>query len=163
LHHNALKLGMNVLISDRVVIYQDTNGGSLHLGDRVRLFEETYLETGAGGSIHIGHDTHVHPRCFLSAYKASVLIGNHVLISGQCAFYPYDHGLAPDEAILDQSLESKGDIVIDDGAWLGYGVFLSSGVRVGKGAVVGARSVVTKSVPDGAIAAGVPARVIRMR
>ena len=163
LHHNDVKLGRNVFISDRVLIYQDTDGGPVHLGDRVRLFEETYFETGAGGSIQIGHDTHVHPRCFLSAYKASILIGSNVLIAGQCAFYSYDHGLAPNEPIPSQPLASKGDIIIDDGAWLGYGVFVSSGVRIGKGAVVGARSVVTKSVPDGAIVAGVPARVVKMR
>jgi acetyltransferase-like isoleucine patch superfamily enzyme len=46
---------------------------------------------------------------------------------------------------------------------LGYGVIVLSGVCIGEGAVIGAGSVVTKDVPAGAIAVGVPARVIRMR
>lgn len=163
LHHNDVKLGRNVFIGDLVMIYQDTNGEAVQLSDRVRLFEESYFETGEGACIQIGQDSHVHPRCFLSAYKASIVIGKDVLISGQCALYSYDHGLSPDEPIASQPLVSKGDIVIDDGAWVGYGVFISSGVKIGKGAVVGARSVVTKSVPDGAIVAGVPARVVKMR
>jgi acetyltransferase-like isoleucine patch superfamily enzyme len=77
--------------------------------------------------------------------------------------YPYNHGVAPDKPIRQQPLESKGDIIIEDEAWLGVGVTVLDGVRIGKGAVVGAGSVVTKDIPEGAIAFGVPARVIRMR
>ena len=50
-----------------------------------------------------------------------------------------------------------------DDAWLGYGVIVLDGVRIGKGAVVGAGSVVTEDIPDGGIAVGVPARVVKMR
>jgi len=60
-------------------------------------------------------------------------------------------------------LSTKGPILIDDDALLGYGVIVLSGVRIGKGAVIGAGSVVTSDVPDGAIAAGVPASIIKMR
>ena len=52
---------------------------------------------------------------------------------------------------------------MDDYAWLGVGVIVLSGVRIGKGAVVGAGSVVTRDIPDGGVAVGVPARVIKMR
>jgi acetyltransferase-like isoleucine patch superfamily enzyme len=60
-------------------------------------------------------------------------------------------------------LQSKGSIVIGDEAWLGFGVIVLGGVRIGEGAVIGAGSVVTQDVPDGAIAMGVPARVVKMR
>jgi acetyltransferase-like isoleucine patch superfamily enzyme len=80
-----------------------------------------------------------------------------------CAFYPYNHGIVPGIPIRKQPLQSKGGIVVDDGAWLGFGVIVLDGVRIGKGAVVGAGSVVTRDVPDGAIACGVPARVLMMR
>ncbi|MBP6971827.1 MAG: hypothetical protein KBB67_02045 [Syntrophorhabdus sp.] len=65
--------------------------------------------------------------------------------------------------IFEQPLTTKGDIRIEDGVWLGYGVIVLSGVHIGKGAVVGAGSVVTRSIPDGAVAVGMPARVIKMR
>jgi acetyltransferase-like isoleucine patch superfamily enzyme len=53
--------------------------------------------------------------------------------------------------------------VIGDEAWLGVGVIVLDGVRIGDGAVVGAGSVVIHDVPDGAVAQGVPARVMMLR
>jgi acetyltransferase-like isoleucine patch superfamily enzyme len=58
---------------------------------------------------------------------------------------------------------SKGPIVVEDGVWLGVGTKILAGVRIGRGAVIGAGSIVTHDVPAGAIAIGVPARVVRMR
>jgi acetyltransferase-like isoleucine patch superfamily enzyme len=57
--------------------------------------------------------------------------------------------------------EQVGDIIIRDGAWLGTGVTVIGNVTIGKGAIVGAGSVVTKDVPDNCIVAGNPAKVIR--
>jgi acetyltransferase-like isoleucine patch superfamily enzyme len=86
-----------------------------------------------------------------------------VSIAPYCAFYPYDHGIIPDLPIRQQPLRSRGGIVIEDEAWLGVGVIVLDGVRIGHGAVVGAGSVVTHDVPDGAVVHGFPARVLMMR
>lgn len=163
IHHPNLQLGANIFIGDRVVIYQDKNGGSVELGERVHLHNDTCIQTGDGGSLKIGFDTHIQPRCQFSAYKAAIVIGCGVQIAPNCAFYPYTHGIAPGELIKKQPLQTKGGIIIDDDAWLGCGVIVLDGVRIGKGAVVGAGAVVTQDVPDGAIAAGVPARIVNMR
>ncbi len=163
IHHNNLILANNVFIGDRVVIYKDKEGGPVELGEKAHLYSETYIQTGSGGSIRIGCNTHIQPKCQFSAYKSSIDIGNDVEIAPNCAFYPYDHSFAPGKLIMEQPLKTKGGIVVDDGAWLGYGVIVLDGVRIGKGAVVGAGAVVTKDVPDGAIAVGVPARVVKMR
>ena len=64
---------------------------------------------------------------------------------------------------MNQPLTTRGDIKVDNDAWLGFGVIVLSGVRIGEGAIIGAGSVVTRSIPDGAIAMGVPARVVKMR
>lgn len=163
IHHSDLQLGAHVFIGDRVVIFLDTNGGPVELAERVHLYGDSYLQTGDGGSLKIGSDTHIQPRCQFSAYKAPIQIGCGVQIAPNCAFYPYDHGLAPDRPIKDQPLHTKGGIIIDDDVWLGFGVIVLDGVRIGKGAVVGAGAVVTSDVPGGAIAVGVPARVIASR
>jgi acetyltransferase-like isoleucine patch superfamily enzyme len=84
-------------------------------------------------------------------------------LAQNCALYSYNHSFAPDQPISKQPLQTKGPIIIEDHAWLGVGVIVLSGVRIGKGAVVGAGSVVTDNIPDGAIAAGAPARVVKMR
>jgi acetyltransferase-like isoleucine patch superfamily enzyme len=160
---SAIQFGANVFVDDRVLIYQEADGGLIELGDRVRLQEDTHILTGAGGAVKIGTDTHLHRGCQLSAYKAPIRIGSRVEIAARCAFYSYDHGIVAGRPIADQPLTSKGEILVEDEAWLGYGVIVLSGVRIGKGAVIAAGSVVTTDVPDQAVAGGVPARVIKMR
>ncbi len=163
IHHSKLRLGANVFIDDGNVIYEDAEGGPVELGDGVHLHRGTIIQTGRGGSVVVGARTHIQPRCQISAYVSRVRIGSGVEIAPFCAFYPYNHGTLPDIPIPDQPLDSKGEIVVEDGAWLGVRVTVLDGVRIGKGAVVAAGAVVTKDVPDGAVAAGVPARVIGMR
>lgn len=67
--------------------------------------------------------------------------------------------------VLGKDLEgvSKGDIIVDDDVWIGYGAIIMSGVHIGQGAVVAAGAVVTKDVPPYAIVGGVPAKVIKYR
>jgi acetyltransferase-like isoleucine patch superfamily enzyme len=164
LHHSTLCFGPHVFIGDRVLIYQhDSESGSVELGARVRLHREVIIETGGGGSLMIGDETNVQPRCQFSAYQGSIRIGRGVSIAPYCAFYPYDHGIAPDMSVRKQPLRSRGGIVIEDEAWLGVGVIVLDGVCIGQGAVVGAGSVVAHDVPAGAVAHGVPARVLMLR
>jgi len=163
IHHESKCFGPNVFVGDHVVIFQAVDGGAVELDERVHIYGDTYIQTGSGGSVKIGCNSHIHPRCQLSAYKSRILIGRDVQIAPNCAFYPYNHGIAPGRLIQEQPLESKGDIVIEDDTWLGFGVIVLDGVRIGKGAVVGAGSIVSKDIPDGAIAVGSPARVVKMR
>lgn len=67
--------------------------------------------------------------------------------------------------VMQQDLEgvSKGDIVLADDVWIGYGATILSGVHIGQGAVVAAGSLVSKDVPPYAIVGGVPAKVIKYR
>ncbi len=163
IYHAGLRLGKHVFVGDRVTIYQGKQGGPVELGDRVSVFGDNLIETGRGGSVQVGPETRIHRGCHLMAYKAPIRIGRDVGISQNCAFYSYSHGFAGDEPISKQPLQTKGPIIVDDYAWLGVGVIVLDGVRIGKGAVIGAGAVVTRDVPDGAIAVGVPARVVKMR
>ena len=69
----------------------------------------------------------------------------------------------PDASGIEGHPQSKGNIVIGNDVWLGFGVTILSGVEIGDGAVIAARSVVTKSVPPYAIVGGIPAKVIKYR
>ncbi|ELM3618573.1 hypothetical protein RYR54_004329, partial [Aeromonas sobria] len=59
--------------------------------------------------------------------------------------------------------QSKGEIIISNDVWIGFGAMILSGVKLGRGCVVGAGSVVTKSFPDYAIVGGNPAKIIGYR
>jgi acetyltransferase-like isoleucine patch superfamily enzyme len=162
--HPDVRRGAHVFLDDGVVLYRaHPGGGPVVLDDRVHLYRDVVVEVGAGGRLTIGPDTHVQPRCQFAAFVAPIVIGREVQIAPLCAFYPYDHGFAAGEPIARQPLRSRGAIVIEDDAWLGVGVTVLDGVRIGRGAVIAAGAVVTADVPAGAIAAGVPARVIRLR
>jgi acetyltransferase-like isoleucine patch superfamily enzyme len=138
-------------------------GGPVELGDRVIIHRHTILETAFGGSLVLEEGASIHPRCQLNAYHSSIKIGRGTMIAPNCAFYPYDHGIAPGRTIHSQPLVPKGDILVGKEAWLGVGVIVLGGVRIGNDAVIGAGSLVTRDIPDGAIAMGRPARVIKMR
>lgn len=163
IYHRALHLGPHIFIGDGVIIFQATDGGPVALGEAVRLYGDCLIETGEGGSVAVGAHSRIHRGCHLISYKAPIHIGQDVGISQNCAFYSYNHGIAPDRPISAQPVQTKGPVVVDDHAWLGVGVIVLDGVRIGKGVVVGAGAVVTRDIPDGAIAAGVPARVVGMR
>jgi acetyltransferase-like isoleucine patch superfamily enzyme len=163
LYHNHLKLGTHVYIDAGVMIYQDRKGNSVEIGHSVHLHRDTIIQTGFGGSLTIGDHTHIQPRCQFSAYKGPIVIGCRVDIAPCCAFYSYDHGIAPGMPIREQPISSKGGITLEDDTWLGYGVIVLDGVRIGKGAIIGAGSVVTKNIEPETIAAGNPAKVIKKR
>ena len=161
--HPKLRISKKCFIGDGVTIYQDREGEDVFLSEQVHLHRGTILQTGKGGTIAIGTDTHIQPRCQISAYKGSVCIGKRGEIAPNCAFYPYDHCFLPGASIRKQPLKSKGDIIIGDDVWLGFGVIVLNGVHIGNGAIVGAGSVVTKNIPENCIAVGNPAQVIKTR
>ncbi len=160
---NGFNRGRFVYIGNRVTLFRQINGGNIILGNGVYLNDGTRLETGEGGTIYIDDGTHVQPDCQFSAYAGNITVGKNVQIAPKCAFYPYNHGIARKKSMMEQPLISSGGIMIKDEAWLGYGAIVLDGVTIGEGAVIGAGSVVRDNIPDYAIAAGVPARVIKMR
>ena len=161
--HPDVRLGRHVFLGDKVVAFMDPEGGPIELGDRVQMYGNTFLRTGAGARISIGPGSHIQPGCYFIAEVSDIRLGSFVEIAADCSFYPFNHGMKAGELMMGQPLISKGPIVIGDGAWLGHGVHVLGGVRIGEGAVIGAGSVVVKDVPANAIAVGVPAKVIGSR
>ena len=104
-------------------------------------------------------------RCGLSgaivAANESIRLGEHVLCGANTLITDFDwHAIDPDDRLAGKNVLSA-PIVIDDNVWLGLNCLVLKGVHIGKNTVVGANSVVTKSLPADVIAAGNPARVIR--
>lgn len=90
-------------------------------------------------------------------------LGRHVLVGDRVSFRTADHEFSdPDQPILHQG-ERYAPIVVEDDVWLGANVVVLRGVRIGRGAIIGANAVVTRDVPAMAIVGGVPARIIGYR
>ena len=159
--HGWVRLGSHVFIDDRVLLYQEDEGPVV-LGDRVRVQSDVHVQTAQGGGVTIGADSRLQRGCQVEAFLAPIRIGSRVGLAPRCALYSFDHSFKPGAPYSVQPLQTKGGITIEDDVWLGHGAIVLSGVRIGKGAVVGAGSVVTRDVPAGAVVAGAPARVIKI-
>ncbi len=90
---------------------------------------------------------------------AKVKFGNNVFIAPNCGFYTAGHPL--DSERRNAGFEYAKSITVGDNVWFGAGVQVMPGVTIGNNAVIAAGSVVTKDIPDGVLAAGVPCKVIK--
>lgn len=117
-----------------------------------------------GERILIGAGTKVGERAYLWAGDSSahIRIGEHCRIGPEVFITASDYGLQPDEPIAYQERNER-DVTIGNDVWLGARVFVGAGVTLGDGCVVSAGSVITRSLPPGSIAVGVPARIVRRR
>lgn len=110
----------------------------------------------------IGNDCNLSFDVFISA-SGKVKLGDRVLIAPGVKIYSDNHIFSdPDKPILEQGWEYK-EVVIEDDVWIGADCFIKPGVTIGKGAVVSAGSVVSKSLPAYSISAGNPVRVVAWR
>ncbi len=136
----------------------DENSG-IQLGEQVLLGRATVLST-RNGTIEIGAFSNIGANCRLGT-TTRIALGHHVLFAANCYVGGAQHRFdRTDIPIMRQGYESKGGVVIEDDVWLGAGVTILDGVRIGTGSVVGAGSVVTKDLPPFSVAVGSPARVV---
>lgn len=120
----------------------------------------------------VGRETYGSFKIFCSAANVKLKIGNYCSLAHDVVFLLGDEHITSNFStyhfktkygLVEREAVSKGDIVIKDDVWIGYGAIILSGVTVGQGAVIGAGSVVTKDIPPYAIAVGNPARIIKYR
>ncbi len=134
----------------------------ISIGRGVFVGADSWLHTrGPHALLEIGDGTSMSGHCVLSAVE-HVRLGRSVLLGRNVYIADHNHGTAArDVPILEQELESIGPVVVEDNAWLGQHSVILPGVTIGRGAVVGANSVVLHDVPPRTVAVGAPARVVR--
>ena len=152
----GVRIGRNCKIHPTVV-FQQGHGDLISIGDDVEIWPGVILAP-YGGSIHIGDRVYIGPYSVLYG-QGGLRVGNDTLIASHVVLIPSNHAFEKtDTPIRDQGLKNLG-IDIAENCWLGARSTVLDGVHLAKGCVIGAGAVVTKSLPEGSIAVGVPARV----
>lgn len=123
-----------------------------------------YLNSSYNPSITIGDNVNINDDCHIGCIN-EIRIGNNVLIASKVFISDHFHGqISSSENHLppaSRELVSKGPVIIEDDVWIGEGVSIMPNVRIGKGSIIGANSVITKDIPEYSVAGGIPARVLK--
>jgi len=136
------------------------------VGTGVFIREHAWLnakdDRGDGApTLHIGDGTYIGRFAHINAWR-DVKIGKNVLIADRVFISDCEHQHADKHVpVAHQADPFIGAVHLHDGCWIGIGAVVLPGVTVGRNAVVAANAVVTQDVPDHAVAAGVPARIVR--
>jgi acetyltransferase-like isoleucine patch superfamily enzyme len=161
-HAGKIHLGDDVVIDDLVLLdAKGTSNRGIRLGNGVFLGRGTILSC-KDGDIELGDHVNI-------GFNSEIFSGSAVTVGRYGLFAAYTYlvggGHAFDDAgvpVLEQDRTSRG-ITLGENVWLGAGAKVMDGVSIGRDVVVGAGAVVTASLPDRVVAAGVPARIVRQR
>ena len=166
-HPKKIHLGNNVVLSEGVVLdaRHDTDDRALVLGDDVMLSINVMISC-KNGCVKIGNRTGLSAHTIIHATNhCPVNVGEDAIIGPQCYLagggnYNHDNLDIP---IREQGIVNDGGVKLENNIWLGAKVTVLGGVTMHSGSIAGAGSVVSKDIPENAICAGVPAKVIRTR
>ena len=138
----------------------------ISVGADVWIGFDSWLEAidevpGVTSTIEIGDGFSASGSCVISAAQ-EIRVGRSVLFARNVYVSDHNHAYRdPTRPVADQGVDKVAPVEICDGAWLAQNVVVTPGVRIGRGAVVGANSVVSVDVPDHSLAVGAPARIVR--
>lgn len=152
----AISKGASIHIGRGASINSSNAGYHVNMHSPVKL-----LVDRPGARIEIGAETRIHGSC-IHAYE-SIRIGKRCLIAANCQIIDCNgHELSFDD--VDRRIGTTSGakpVVIEDSVWIGANCLVLPGVRIGRGSIIAAGSVVVKDVPSMVVAAGNPARVIK--
>ena len=167
--YRHVKHGNNFRINGRIHCVSNTADGIV-IGDDVSINSclgsnpiggdtKTILFAKGKGKIRIGDGCGISNATLFAC--DSITLGNQILVGGGTKIYDTDFHWLEFERRMSELGGETSPIVIKDGAFIGAHCIILKGVTIGEKSIVGAGSVVTRSIPDGEIWAGNPAKFIR--
>jgi len=162
-----LEVGKNFIVEGHTEIMALSKqgiicGDNVTIGAYVTIKPSSYYGRNLGEGLRIGNNSNIGRYSYVGC-SGLITIGDNVMVSPRVSFYAENHKFGDtNRPIRDQGI-TREPIVIEDDCWIASGAIILAGVKVGKGSIVAAGSVVTKDVPPFSVVAGSPARIIRSR
>ena len=163
-HPQKITIGNNSFIDENVVLdAKGIDNEGIIIGENVIIGRNTILSC-KGGSIHLDDYCNISASCSLLS-ETKINLGKYCFLAGHCYLVAGgNHRFErTDIPIMFQPSLDKGGIFVGEDVWIGASVTILDGVSIGKGSIIGAGAVVRESLPDYAIAAGIPAKKIKDR
>ncbi len=138
-------------------------GGKLLDGHGTNINIEKGANIGFGAGITLGNNSGLGINCKV---RGPLEIGDDVMMGPDVVILTNHHGTSRTDIPMRLQTEDAPKpqkVTIGDDVWIGTRVIILPGVNIGRGAIIGAASVVTKDVPEYAVVAGVPAKIIKFR
>ena len=162
-HARKIRLGERVILDDGCVIdAKGTTNRGITLGDGVFIGRNTIVYC-KNGDIELQERVNVSSSCTL--FSSNRLTVERDTMIGAYAYFlsggEYDIREGAPPFVEQSGMETRGPLVIGAGTWIGARVTVLDAASVGERCVIGAGAVVTKPIPPGSLAVGVPARVVR--
>ena len=131
------------------------------LGDGA-LIQDAVVINANRGHVRLGERSWLGPFCLVYG-NGGVEIGANVLIAAHSTINTVSHSIERCDIPINDQPVLTGPVIIEDDVWIGLNAVVLQGVTIGRGCVIGAGAVVTRSIPPWSIALGVPARVVGRR
>jgi len=157
-----IKLGNNVKLHANLLLGEFDE---FKIGDNVQINQNVTIGARSQAVepfLTIGKNCDIGPGTLIDC-SHRVEIGNDVIFSPNISIYTHLHNYEKKDILIREQGESTAPVIIEDDVFIGKGATILMGVKIGKGAVIGAHSVVTKDIPEYAVCGGVPAKLIKYR
>ena len=158
--NSKIIFGKNLKIVGNIEIFLRENG-TIIIKDNIKIDDGVRLLAANNAKIEIGNYTSIGKGSVLNAGE-NIKIGDKNLISGYCYIQSSSHSFRKDQNIVDQNHNAK-EIITENDVWLGAHATILPGVRLSRGSIIGANSLVNKNTDDYGIYAGCPATKISER
>ena len=151
-------IGLVTYVGPPMFIY---GGRRIYIGNRVRIFPGSRMETHNNGSIYIEENVSIGQNFHLTSGEQVLKIGKNTTILGNCFITNIDHDFTEIGIHILQQPQIVRKTEIGENCFIGYGAAIQAGTTLGKQCIVGAHSVVRGSFPDYCVIVGAPGRVVK--
>lgn len=166
-HARNIKCGKNVKFEDYSEIHGLCKIG-LNFGDNVTIGRGTLIRPSSyygkdlGEGLIIGNNSSIGPYGYVGC-SGKIQIGNNVMFGPKCSLFAENHNFSnKNVSIKSQGVNQKG-IIIEDDCWIGSNVIILDGVKIGKGSVIGAGTIVTRDIPENSVVIDKRDKMIKKR